>query len=160
MLCTLIYFVLLDNFGCLEQLHVGKLYGYCHLYGVFRLDARVRKSYWRWIILECYVITTPDAYWFSLFSSSYDITDVLVWQVILGAAFRYYINLADANKWHVKMCYQVNRGEGKAPVPSCEGIVWLSAARMGKSDGWKFCPTVRFSNLFPLPSRKKMFIEI
>ena len=40
MLCTLIYFVLLDTFGCLEQLHVGKLYGYCHLYGVFRLDAQ------------------------------------------------------------------------------------------------------------------------
>ncbi|XP_067931779.1 protein C-mannosyl-transferase DPY19L1-like [Watersipora subatra] len=43
-------------------------------------------------------------------------------EVILGAAYRFYIDMADRNDWRVKICYQVNRGEGKSPVPSCEGL--------------------------------------
>lgn len=38
-------------------------------------------------------------------------------QVILGAAYRF----ADSNGWLKKMCFQVNRGQGLDPVPSCEG---------------------------------------
>ena len=29
--------------------------------------------------------------------------------------------VADTYGWRTKMCFTVNRGEGKTPVPSCEG---------------------------------------
>ena len=54
-------------------------------------------------------------------------------ELLLGIMYRF----ADHHRWLQKTCWTVNRGEGRTPVPSCEGLgdpsyfylagVWLFA---------------------------------
>ncbi|KAK3108358.1 hypothetical protein FSP39_006326 [Pinctada imbricata] len=43
-------------------------------------------------------------------------------EVALGIAFRWYESINKALDRRTKICWTVNRGEGKSPVPSCEGL--------------------------------------
>ncbi len=50
------------------------------------------------------------------------LNDFVIWlQVLLGLGFRMYEDVMQRLNIQTKLCWQVNRGKGLAPVQSCEG---------------------------------------
>jgi len=43
-------------------------------------------------------------------------------ELMLGAAYRVFKRIAEANDWTVEHCWRVNRGDGLPPVESCDGV--------------------------------------
>jgi len=45
----------------------------------------------------------------------------LLYQVVLGLAFRIFTDVTSRFKITTKLCWTVNRGQGLSPIQSCEG---------------------------------------